>query len=75
MCLPLAGVIDMSAEKARLQKEIAGVESDLGKMDAKLQNPSFMSRAKPEAIEETLERKAELTQAMGKLQAALKRLA
>ncbi len=75
VCLPLEGVIDMSAEKARLDKEIAGVASDLGKMDAKLQNPSFMSRAKPEAIEETQERKAELLQAMSKLQAAVKRLA
>ena len=74
VCLPLEGVIDMRAEKTRLEKEIAGVASDLGKMDAKLQNPSFMSRAKPEAIEETLERKAELAQAMGKLQAAVKRL-
>ena len=73
-CLPLDGVIDMGVEKARLEKEIAGVASDLGKMDAKLQNPSFMSRAKPEAIEETLERKAELVQAMDKLQAAIKRL-
>lgn len=75
VCLPLAGVIDMTVEKARLEKEIANVTSDLGKMDAKLRNPSFMSRAKPEAIEETQERKAELTQAMSKLQAAVKRLA
>ena len=75
VCLPLAGVIDMGAEKARLEKEIAGVASDLGKMDAKLLNPSFMSRAKPDAIEETLERKAELVQAMSKLQAAVKRVA
>ncbi len=74
VCLPLDGVIDMVVEKARLEKEIAGVASDLGKMDAKLQNPSFMARAKPEAIEETLERKAELVQATEKLQAALKRL-
>ncbi len=73
-CLLLEGVIDMNAEKARLQKEIAGVVSDIAKMDAKLNNPSFMNRAKPDAIEETLERKAELTLAIGKLQAALKRL-
>jgi valyl-tRNA synthetase len=44
-------------------------------MNAKLENPSFMSRAKPEAIEETLERKAELEQALAKLLAAIKRIA
>jgi valyl-tRNA synthetase len=65
----------MGAERARLEKEIAGVASDLAKMNAKLENPSFMSLAKPEAIEETLERKAELVQATAKLNAALKRLA
>ena len=74
VCVPLDGVIDMGVEKTRLEKEIGAVASDLAKMDAKLTNPSFMGRAKPEAIEETLERKVELTLAMSKLQAALKRL-
>ncbi len=74
-CLPLAGVIDMAAEKKRIEKMIAGVNSDMGKMDAKLNNPSFMSRAVPEAIEETRERKAELTGQLAKLQAALGRIA
>ena len=74
VCLPLAGVIDMAAEKTRLEKEIAADTADLGKMNAKLENPSFMSRAKPEAIEETLERKAEVEQSLARLHAALKRI-
>ncbi|MEQ1650577.1 MAG: valine--tRNA ligase, partial [Hyphomicrobiaceae bacterium] len=73
-CLPLEGVIDMAAEKKRLDKEIEGVMSDIGKMDAKLTNPNFMNRAKPEAIEETLERKAELLVQHEKLKAAVKRV-
>ena len=73
-CLPLAGVIDMGVEKKRIEKSIAGVNSDMGKMDTKLSNPNFMSRADPEAIEETRERKVELTQQLAKLQAALGRL-
>jgi len=40
--LPLAGIIDMNAEKKRLQKAIEGANSDLAKMDAKLSNPSFI---------------------------------
>jgi valyl-tRNA synthetase len=75
VCLPLAGVIDMKAEQARLEKSIAAVDSDLAKMDAKLNNPAFMSRASPDAIEEATERKTELTGQRSKLAAALKRVA
>jgi valyl-tRNA synthetase len=71
VCLPLAGVIDMGAEKKRLEKALAGVDSDTAKMDAKLNNPNFMSRAAPDAIEEAQERKIELAGQRGKLAAAL----
>jgi valyl-tRNA synthetase len=74
VCLPLAGVIDMGAEKARLDKAVAAVASDMAKMDAKLNNPNFMSRAAPDAIEDAQERKTELTGQRSKLEAALKRL-
>jgi len=72
--LPLAGVIDMDAERKRLQREIEKAEVDIGKMDAKLNNPNFMERAKPEAIEEAQERKAELNGIVKRFAAALKRL-
>jgi valyl-tRNA synthetase len=72
VCLPLAGVIDTAAEKRRLDKEIAAVRSDLGKMDAKLTNPAFMAKAKEEAIEEARERKSELEVQLAKLSAAVK---
>jgi valyl-tRNA synthetase len=72
--LPLAGIIDMAAEKRRLAKAIEGAEGDLAKMDAKLSNPQFMERAKEEAIEEAQERKAELEAEIKRFSAALKRL-
>ena len=72
--LPLAGVIDMAAEMKRLEREIEKAEEDLGKMDAKLANPKFIERAKPEAVEETRERKAELEDTIKRLSAAVKRL-
>jgi valyl-tRNA synthetase len=72
--IPLEGVIDMDAERKRLAKAIAGHESDIGKMVAKLSNPDFMARAKPEAIEESRERKAELDGLVAKLKAALARI-
>ncbi len=72
--LPLAGIIDMAAEKRRLAKAIESAEGDLAKMDAKLTNPQFMERAKEEAIEEAQERKAELEAEIKRFSAALKRL-
>ncbi|CCB65922.1 valine--tRNA ligase [Hyphomicrobium sp. MC1] len=72
--LPLAGIIDMDAEKRRLAKAIEGAEGDLKKMDAKLSNPQFIERAKEEAIEEAKERKAELEAEIKRFSAALKRL-
>ena len=72
--IPLEGLIDMAAEKKRLEKEIASAQSDIAKMDAKLDNPNFVSRAKPEAIEEARERKAELEGQVKRLGAAAKRL-
>ena len=72
--LPLAGIIDMAAEKRRLAKEIESAMSDLKKMDAKLSNPQFMERAKEEAIEETKDRKTELEAEIKRFSAALKRL-
>ncbi len=72
--LPLAGIIDMAAEKKRLEKSIESANADLGKMDAKLSNPSFMERAKEEAIEEAKERKTELEAEIKRFSAALKRL-
>ena len=72
--LPLTGIIDMGAEKKRLEKAIEGASSDLAKMDAKLSNPNFIERAKEEAIAEAKERKAELETEIKRFSAALKRL-
>ena len=73
-CLPLAGVIDMAAERKRLEKSIAGATSDLAKMDAKLSNPQFMAKAAADAIEEARARKAEVEGEIARLGAALRRV-
>jgi valyl-tRNA synthetase len=74
LALPLEGVIDMGAERRRLAKEIAEAEGDAAKMDAKLANPQFVTRAKPEAVEETRERKSDLEARARRLKAALARI-
>jgi valyl-tRNA synthetase len=72
--LPLAGVIDMGAERARLEREIEKCRSEIAKVDAKLANQSFVAKAPPEVVEENRERKADFEATIAKLQAALKRL-
>jgi valyl-tRNA synthetase len=72
--LPLAGVIDMGAERARLEREIEKCRSEIAKVDAKLANQSFVAKAPPDVVEENRERKADFEATIAKLQAALKRL-
>jgi valyl-tRNA synthetase len=74
VCLPLVGVIDMAAERARLAKSLAGVDAVTAKMQAKLDNPAFVAKASADAVEETRERLAELAGQRTKLTAALKRI-
>jgi len=72
--LPLAGIIDMAAERARLKREIEKAAADISKIDAKLANPQFIAKAPEEVVEEQRERKAELVALSERLTVALKRL-
>ena len=72
--MPLAGIIDLGAEKARLAKEIAKCDGEAKKLDAKLANPGFLAKADEEVIEEHRERLDETKARIDKLNAALARL-
>ncbi|HWQ87872.1 valine--tRNA ligase [Brevundimonas sp.] len=72
--LSLAGVIDLTAERARLIKEIAVLDSDIGHVNKKLGNPNFVDRAAPEVVDEQRQKLAEAEAGKAKLQAALTRL-
>jgi valyl-tRNA synthetase len=72
--LAIAEFIDLTAEKARLAKEIAGHVGEIEKTGKKLNNPDFLARAKEEVVEENRERLAEAEAAKAKLEAALARL-
>ena len=74
VALPLEGIIDISAEKTRLEKEIAKFEGEVKKVDAKLGNADFVSRAPEEVVEENRERKADALSRIAKMSEALKRL-
>jgi valyl-tRNA synthetase len=72
--LPLIGVIDLAAERARLGKEMAKVESDIARIDAKLGNANFLSRAPEEVVEEEKEKREEAIGRKEKIAEALERL-
>jgi valyl-tRNA synthetase len=72
--LPLAEVIDLSAERARLEKERARALEEAAKVAAKLANESFVSRAKPEVVQENRDRLAAFQAEAERLAAALARL-
>jgi valyl-tRNA synthetase len=72
--LPLEGVIDIPAERARLRKEEQKIDGDVAKIDAKLGNPDFMRRAPEEVVEEQRERRAEALARKAKVAEALRRL-
>ena len=75
IALSLTGIIDLTAERARLEKEIAALDSDIGHVNKKLGNPNFVSRAAPEVVDEQRAKLAEAEAGKIKLQAALARLA
>lgn len=72
--LSLADIIDLSAERARLAKEITAFDSDIAHVDKKLGNPNFVARAAAEVVEEQRQKKAEAEAGKARLQAALDRL-
>ena len=72
--LPLEGIIDFAVEKVRLSKEIDKLAGEAKKIEAKLGNEDFISRAPEEVVEENRERLADAMERREKLAAALARL-
>jgi valyl-tRNA synthetase len=72
--LPLIGIIDLDAERARLAKEITKADSDIARIDAKLGNPKFVERAAEDVVEEERSKRAEAVGRKAKIAAALESL-
>jgi valyl-tRNA synthetase len=74
LILPLAGIIDIAAEKARLEKEIAKADAEMTKIEKKLGNPGFVAKAPEELVEENRARLGDYTAQKAKLSEALERI-
>jgi valyl-tRNA synthetase len=72
--LPLADILDLDAERARLEKAIAGVDDEISKIARKLDNPGFVAKAPVEVVEENRRRLDEENTRRGAIEAALARL-
>ena len=72
--LPLEGIVDLAAERARLRKDRERLLGEVAKIDGKLGNPDFVSRAPEEVVEEQRERREEALARIAKIDEALARL-
>jgi valyl-tRNA synthetase len=75
VALPLAGVVDVAKEKARLEKDDVKLVGEVSKIEKKLGNADFVAKAPEEVVVENRERLAELAAERAKIQEALTRLA
>jgi valyl-tRNA synthetase len=72
--IPLEGVIDIAAEKARLAKALEAAGKEAKSLEGRLGNPAFVEKAKPEAVEKARADHALHAAEAERLAAALARL-
>ncbi|WP_132860295.1 valine--tRNA ligase [Shimia isoporae] len=73
--LPLADIIDIDAEKARLEKGLGKLAKELGGLRGRLNNPKFVASAPDEVVEEARANLAAREEEEAKIKAALQKLA
>jgi valyl-tRNA synthetase len=69
--MPTEGLIDIEAEKARLKKELDKIESEISKVEQKLNNPAFTQKVPATVLEEHKKRLVEWQNKLAHTKAAL----
>ena len=69
--LPTEGLIDVEAEKARLNKEQEKIESEISKVSQKLANPNFTQKVPANVLEEHKQRLADWQDKLAHVESAL----
>jgi valyl-tRNA synthetase len=75
LLIPMAGLIDKTAELARLDKEIQRIQNDLPRVEGKLSNPAFVDKAPVEVIEKEKAKQGEMRVALANLKAQREKIA
>ena len=70
--MPLAELVDLEKEKARMEKELKKNSDELAKLNAKLSNPGFVNKAPANVVEAEKERAGKLAELVAKLEEQLK---
>ncbi|OUN22350.1 valine--tRNA ligase [Flavonifractor sp. An82] len=73
--LPLAELVDLEKEKARIQKELGKNRKELDKLETKLNNPGFVNKAPAQVVEAERERANKLKALLVKLEESAAALA
>ena len=74
VCLPLGSLIDIKAEAARLQKELAKVTEEIARLHKKLSNEKFVANAPEDVVAAEREKLAEYGESQARLSVALERV-
>ncbi len=72
--LPMEGLVDVGAERARLNRELQKIEAEIAKAEQRLANPAFTQKAPPHVLQEHRQRLAEWQAKHDQVKAALDRL-
>src|SRR5208337_4188646 len=72
--LPLDGLVDVEAEKARVRKELEKAEAEIGKVQQKLGNPAFTQKVPAHVLAEHQNRLIEWQAKKDRLSAALDKM-
>jgi valyl-tRNA synthetase len=75
LLVPLAGLIDVDAEVARLDRETDRIGAEIARLEKKLGNASFVEKAPAEVVEKEREKLAQAQQTLGKLEDQRRQLA
>jgi valyl-tRNA synthetase len=72
--VPLAGMVDVAQERARLERERAELETEIERSKGLLARPGFVEKARPDVVAREREKLAGLEDRLGKLEEHLRTL-
>jgi valyl-tRNA synthetase len=74
IAIPLGGLLDVAAERSRLAKELAKIDSEVAERERKLGNARFVERAPAEVVQKERDLQRELLARRSKVESTLSRL-